>query len=177
MWPCLLVRGSSSVWHTRLLEKRPGTGQTAPVSKTRRLRLRPAASPKASLSISVPQAAASVGQPRSISRLGRAGRRPAGCAGRPGGLGFDRGTVPQRTRSESAGVAKGEPCRSATSASAWNPIAHTSAAVAGWGSERPRRRVSFDAWGIDANWRRTSASALCFLRAPRRENDGDADQK
>lgn len=69
-------------------------------------------------------------RPASVNQsLGARWPRPAGCAGRPGGLGFDRGTVPQRTRSESAGVAKGEPCRSATSASAWDPIAHTSTAV------------------------------------------------
>jgi hypothetical protein len=35
--------------------------------------------------------------------------------------------VPQRTRSESAGVAKGEPCSRATSASAWGPMARASA--------------------------------------------------
>ena len=35
--------------------------------------------------------------------------------------------MPQRTRSESAGVAKGEPCSRATSASAWDPMERASA--------------------------------------------------
>ena len=85
---------------------------------------------------SVPQASASFG--KAAQAGGRAwgvlaGGQPGSLAGQAG-RGFDRGTVPQRTRSESAGVAKGEPCRSATSASAWDPIAHTSVRCAGGAS-------------------------------------------
>ena len=75
---------------------------------------------------SVPQASASFG--KAAQAGGRAwgvlaGGQPGSLAGQAG-RGFDRGTVPQRTRSESAGVAKGgkrhdkaeQSCRRATSA-------------------------------------------------------------
>ena len=118
---------------------------------------------------------ARVGQPRSISILELARH------------GFDRGTAPQRTRSESAGVAKGEPCRRATSASAWDPMAHASPQQAA-AEQRAESPGTTAAWierekvlklcQDDAQRQAASISLVLvpfFLATAASENDGDAE--